>query len=103
MASIKSFSSCTCYEEILTEVEENGDGIEEIIDVLASGGESSGGDIGGGSEGESGQIQSPNYPDFYPPSSDEVFSALHIYDSHIHMLLGVEPGGCRRTEYKAHL
>ena len=76
MASIKSFSSCTCYEEILTEVEENGDGIEEIIDVLASGGVPSGGDIEGGSGGESGQIQSPNFPDFYPPSSYEVISEI---------------------------
>ena len=49
----------------------------EAVEESSSGG----GDIGGGSEGESsGQIQSPNYPDFYSPSSDEVFSELHIYN-----------------------
>ena len=68
------YSACTCFQEILTEVEENGEGIQEIIDVLESGdGSAIGG--GGGGSGESGQIQTPNYPDFYPASSNEVINA----------------------------
>ena len=56
MASIMSFSACTCFQDVLTEVEENGEDIEEIIDALASGGGSSGGgSIGGGSDGGSGK------------------------------------------------
>ena len=72
MATAMPYSACTCFQEILTEVEENGEGIQEIIDVLAS----VGGSSIGGSGGESGQIQSPNFPDFYPPSSYEVISEI---------------------------
>ena len=82
MASITSHSAFTCLQEILTEVEENGEGIEEIIDVLASGGGSSGVSIGGGSGEESGQIQSPNYPDDYPAYSDEVIRAYKYWLNH---------------------
>ena len=35
---IGTHSACTCIQEILTEVEENGENIEEIIDLLAGGG-----------------------------------------------------------------
>ena len=38
MASIAAHSACTCFQEILTEVEENGENIEEIIDLLGGGG-----------------------------------------------------------------
>ena len=54
MASIMTHSACTCSQDIIAEVEENGEGIQEIIDVLASGG--GGGSIGGGSGGGSGKI-----------------------------------------------
>ena len=37
-ARIGTHSACTCIQEILTEVEENGENIEEIIDLLAGGG-----------------------------------------------------------------
>ena len=110
MASIKSFAACTCFQQILTEVEENGEGIQEIIDDLASGGSSGGGGIGGGSGGSSeppsggpdpppNQIQSPNYPNFYPPSSNEViitcnyFSKQHKYHTSCQVWnLEVAPG-----------
>ena len=35
---IGTLSACTCIQGILTEVEENGENIEEIIDLLAGGG-----------------------------------------------------------------
>ena len=64
MATTTSYSACTCFQDILAEVEENGEGIQEIMDVIASGGGSSGGGgtIEGGSGGEFGVIQTPNYP-----------------------------------------
>ena len=73
MATAMPYSACTCFQEILTEVEENGEGIQEIIDVLGDGG-----DIGVGGGGESGVIQTENYPDFYPASSNEVIKSIHI-------------------------
>ena len=81
MATATPYSACTCFQEILTEVEENGEGIQEIIDVLESGDGSVIG--GGGSEEDSGEISgedsgdimTPNYPNFYPASSNEVISA----------------------------
>ena len=69
-ATISSHSTCTCSQEILTEVEDIGEGIQEIIDVLGGGS-----DIGGGGGVEFGQIQTPNYPDFYPAYSNEVIRA----------------------------
>ena len=72
MATIGFSSVNACFQELQAEVEENGEGIQEIIDVLAS----VGGSSIGGSVGESGQIQSPNFPDFYPPSSYEVISEI---------------------------
>ena len=72
MATAMPYSACTCFQEILTEVEENGEGIQEIIDVLESG---DGIGVGGG---ESGVIQTENYPDFYPASSNEVIKSIHI-------------------------
>ena len=72
MATIGFSSVNACFQELQAEVEENGEGIQEIIDVLAS----VGGSSIGGSGGESGQIQSPNFPDFYPPSSYEVISEI---------------------------
>ena len=54
MASVMTHSACTCSQDIIAEVEENGEGIQEIIDVLGSGGD--GGSIGGGSGGGSGKI-----------------------------------------------
>ena len=74
MATSTSYSACTCFQDILAEVEEHGEGIQEIIDVLG-GGSGGGGSIGGGSGGESGVIQTPNYPDFYPAYSNEVIRA----------------------------
>ena len=50
----------------------------EAVDGDSDGGDSDGGDIGGGGGGEdSGEIQTPNYPDFYPASSNEVISAYN--------------------------
>ena len=72
MATIGFSSVNACFQELQAEVEENGEGIQEIIDVLSS----VGGSSIGGSGGESGQIQSPNFPDFYPPSSYEVISEI---------------------------
>ena len=43
MASIGFSTVNTCYQELLAEVEENGEGIQEIIDVLGWG-SSGGGD-----------------------------------------------------------
>ena len=81
LATVVASSACTCFQEILTEVEENGEGIQEIIDVLESGdGSAIGG--GGGGSGESGQIQTPNYPDFYPSSSYEVIKAYKYWHKH---------------------
>ena len=73
MATAMPYSACTCFQEILTEVEENGEGIQEIIDVLESG---DGSEIGDGGGGESGVIQTENYPDFYPASSNEVIKYI---------------------------
>ena len=42
MASIGTYSTSTCNQEILSEIVENGEGIREIIDMLASWGGSSG-------------------------------------------------------------
>ena len=77
MASITSYSAFTCFQEILTEVQGNGEGIQEIMDVVG-GGSGGGGSVGGGSGDESGVIQTPNYPDFYPASYNEVIRA-YIY------------------------
>ena len=79
MASPTPYSTFTCFDEILTEVQGNGEAIQEIIDVVASGW---GGSIGGGSEEESGVIQTPNYPDFYPSSSYEVIKAYKNWHNH---------------------
>ena len=81
MATSTSYSACTCFQDILAEVEENGEGIQEIIDVLG-GGSGGGGSIGGGSGGESGVIQTPNYPDFYPASYNEVVRAYKYWHKH---------------------
>ena len=35
LATIVTYSTFTCFQEILTEVEENGDNIEEVIELLA--------------------------------------------------------------------
>ena len=72
MASIGTYAVSTCYQEILSEVEENGEGIQEILDVLEDG------SVIGGVGGESGVIQTENYPDFYPASSNEVIKSIHI-------------------------
>ena len=100
MASPTPYSTFTCFDEILTEVQGNGEAIQEIIDVVASGG---GGSLGGGSEEESGVIQTPNYPDFYPYSSYEVIKALTLHCTVTITLLGVEPRGRRRKADQAHL
>ena len=69
----------------------------EAVDGDSDGGDSDGGDIGGGGSGEdSGEIQTPNYPDFYPASSNEVISAKMLAQPLTmlpYILLGVEPGG----------
>ena len=36
VASVVAFSGFTCFQEILTEVNENGENIQEIIDLLKS-------------------------------------------------------------------
>ena len=147
MASIQLSSVNACFQELLAEVEENGEGIQEIIDVLGGGSSGGGGggpapgpgpaaglgpsvgggssvspgpvagpgpgpaagpgpSVGGGSGGSSDPIsvqpgdviQSPEYPDFYTPSSNQVVSAYnYILAPPLkmlpHILLGLEPGG----------
>merc|ERR1719211_533685 len=86
MASIVAHSACTCFQEILTEVEENGENIEEIIDLLEAAPSNGGGDPPTSSSsfptnpptsssfyipgtyylsGDGGEFQSPGYPGGY--------------------------------------
>ena len=103
MASPMSYSACTCFQDILAEVEENGEGLQEIMDVIGGGSGGGGGSVGGGSGGESGVIQTPNYPDFYPASYYEVVSAYKYWHMLPYILIGVEPGGQPRKADQAHL
>ena len=103
-ATISSHSTCTCSQEILTEVEENGEGIQEIIDVLVQDCPSGLWKNGKCSIGEGyGQIQTTNYPDFYPASSNEVNQGITSIKLSPYILIGVEPRGQRRKADQAHL
>ena len=90
MASIVPYSACTCFQEILTEVEENGENIEEIIDLLENGGGDPPTTYNTPSSppstsyfnnyyelsGEGGEFQSPGYPGNYANGLDVVMSLL---------------------------
>ena len=95
MASIVPYSACTCFQEILTEVEENGENIEEIIELLGDP-TSGGGDPPTSTyfptnpptssyysyynpniyylSGDGGDFQSPGYPNDYANGLHEVMS-----------------------------
>ena len=105
MASPMSYSACTCFQDILAEVEENGEGLQEIMDVIGGGSGGGGGSVGGGSGGESGVIQTPNYPDFYPASSYEVIKEYKYWHNHTVTiaLLGVESRGRLWKADQAHI
>ena len=94
MASIVAYSACTCFQEILTEVEENGENIEEIIDLLGAPPSIGGDDPPTSSSfptnpptsssyyipgtyylsGDGGEFQSPGYPGAYANYLHEVIS-----------------------------
>ena len=87
MASIVPYSACTCFQEILTEVEENRENIEEIIELLGDP-SSGGGDPPTSTyfptnppphniyylSGDGGDFQSPGYPNDYANGLHEVMS-----------------------------